>query len=83
MATSDSVVTAYLYDGAPLDPTNPQSVTVVGFVQLFITRQYTNGDIEGVILGVAGCASSDTDCDPGAIKGSSMLPIRLITPAGG
>ncbi len=86
VSTSESIVTAYLYNpnrsGPPLNPAVSHAVTIVGFVQLFITQQLPNGDIEGVILGVAGCASSDTDCDPGAIKGSSMLPIRLITPAG-
>lgn len=94
VATSDSIVTAYLYQPSPqpsppprprtwpLNPDVSRSVTVLGFVQIFVTHVDQNGDVWGVILGVAGCASSDTDCDPGALKGSNMLPIRLITPGG-
>jgi putative Flp pilus-assembly TadE/G-like protein len=92
VATSDSIVTAYLYQPPaqpspppppntwPLNPNVSQPVSVFGFVQVFITQVDQNGDVWGVILGVAGCASSDTDCEPGALKGSNMLPIRLITP---
>jgi hypothetical protein len=85
VATSDSIVTAYLYDNSGGPPPNPnvsRSVTVLGFAQIFVTQQDQNGDVWGVILGLAGCATSDTDCDPGAFQGSTMLPVRLITPAG-
>jgi hypothetical protein len=82
VATSDSIVTVYLYDGPGLSTNTSQSVTVLGFVQIFVTQQDQNGDVWGVILGLAGCATGDTDCDPGAFQGSTMLPVRLITPAG-
>jgi len=84
VTTSDSIVTVYLFDGGLSKPATPQSVQVRGFAQIFVTQQYQNGDVGGVILGVAGCATADSDggCDSGSIKGSTLLPIRLITPAG-
>ena len=84
VTTSDSIVTAYLYDNGniALNPSVSQSVPVMGFAQIFVTQVDASGDVWGVILGVAGCSSRDTDCDPGAIKGASMLPIRLIRPSG-
>jgi hypothetical protein len=84
VTTSDSIVTAYLFDGAGLDQDSSKSVQVHGFVQIFVTQQDAKGDVWGVILGLAGCANADSDgdCDPGSIKGSTLLPIRLITPAG-
>lgn len=84
VTTSDSIVTVYLFDGLLSNPDTPQSVQVRGFAQIFVTQQDANGDVGGVVLGVAGCATSDRDgdCDPGSIKGSTLLPIRLITPAG-
>jgi hypothetical protein len=83
VATSDSIVTAYLYDNrSALHTDRSDSVMVLGFAQIFITQVDASGDVWGVILGAAGCSQADTDCDPGAIKGSSMLPIRLITPPG-
>jgi hypothetical protein len=84
ITTGDSIVTVYLFDGGLKKPETPHSVQVHGFAQIFVTQQYPNGDVGGVILGVAGCATADSDgdCDPGSIKGSTLLPIRLITPAG-
>jgi Flp pilus assembly protein TadG len=81
VATSDSIVTAYLFDGPPLTPGVVQTVTVNGFVQIFVAQVDQIGDVWGVILGVAGCATSDENCDPGSMKGSTLLPIRLIKPA--
>jgi Putative Flp pilus-assembly TadE/G-like len=79
IATSDSIVTAYLFNGS-LNPNVAQSVTVTGFVQIFVTQVDVNGEVWGVILGVAGCPTSDGDCDRGSIQGPTLLPVRLITP---
>lgn len=89
VATSDSIITAYIYDWTtttPLIPGVPQAVTIRGFAQIFITQVDTNGDVEGVILGVAGCGSNAGTCGKGAgsgtsINGSTMIPVRLIAPA--
>jgi hypothetical protein len=82
VATSDSIVTVYLYDGSPLSKTATQSVTILGFAQIFVTQYDGNGDVEGVILGLAGCSSDNGSCGSSSIKGPTMLPVRLITPAG-
>jgi hypothetical protein len=84
IATSDSIVTAYIFDNTPLNPLTPtQAVTVVGFAQIFVTQAdpATPGEFFGVILGVAGCGSNGGGCGgSGAIKGPTMLPVRLIQP---
>jgi hypothetical protein len=81
VATSDSIVTAYIFDGT-LSPLTPQPVeprTITGFAQIFVTQVDANGDVWGVILGVAGCGSSGGACGgSGSIKGPTMLPVRLI-----
>jgi hypothetical protein len=79
VATSDSIVTAYIFDGPLLTPALPQSLTITGFAQIFVTQVDANGDVWGVILGVAGCGSSGGGCGgSGSIKGPTMLPVRLI-----
>jgi hypothetical protein len=84
VATSDSIVTAYIFDGTltPAVPPFPQPIeqrTIRGFAQIFVTQVDANGDVWGVILGVAGCGSSAGSCgESGSIKGPTMLPVRLI-----
>jgi hypothetical protein len=80
ITTSDSIVTAYLYDAGP-DLTKVSSLTVSGFVQLFVTQQDAKGDVGGVILGLAGCSRSNQSCRSGSIKGPTMIPVRLINRA--
>jgi hypothetical protein len=63
IATSDSIVTAYIFNGtlAPSVPPFPQlsqAVPITGFAQIFVTQVDANGDVWGVILGVAGCGSN-------------------------
>jgi hypothetical protein len=81
VATSDSIVTVYLYDGSPLKPAVSQSVTIRGFAQIFVTEYDANGDVRGVILGLAGCSDADRSCGSGSIHGPTMFPVRLISPA--
>jgi hypothetical protein len=83
IATSDSIVTAYIFDGragTTLIPGVPQSVNIVGFALIFVTQvdPGNNGVVLGVILGVAGCGSNAGACDSSSIKGPTMLPVRLI-----
>ena len=77
VATSDSIVTVYIVNGTPLGTVNPP-VTIVGFAQIFVTQVDGNGDVWGVILGLAGCGNTAGTCGSGAIKGPTMLPVRLI-----
>jgi len=86
VATSDSIVTAYIYDpSTPLSTTESQAVTIVGFAQIFVTQVDTNGDVEGDILGVAGCGTNAGGTCGSVIvpniQGPTMLPVRLITKA--
>jgi hypothetical protein len=87
IATSDSIVTAYIFDSPTATPLIPQTVTgtsqavnIVGFAQIFVTYVDPNGgDVWGVILGVAGCGSNPGACTA-AIQGPTTMPVRLITP---
>jgi hypothetical protein len=84
VATSDSIVTAYIFDGTlppsvPPFPQLSQAVAVTGFAQIFVTQVDANGDVWGVVLGVAGCGSNPGGCGgSGSIKGPTTLPVRLI-----
>jgi hypothetical protein len=84
ISTSDSIVTAYIFDQAPLTTslTLPisQTVNIVGFAQIFVTQADPNlGDVDGVILGVAGCGSNPGACNSAAIQGATTMPVRLIS----
>jgi hypothetical protein len=84
IATSDSIVTAYIFDPVtPLTPGVPQTVNIVGFAQIFVTEAdpANAGEFLGVILGVAGCGgNAGGACNSSAIQSSTMIPVRLITP---
>jgi len=87
VATSDSIVTAYVYDHAllvpQLVPGTSQPISIVGFAQIFVTQVDLSGintEVQGVVLGVAGCGSNAGGaCDSSSIKGPTMLPVRLIS----
>jgi hypothetical protein len=85
IATSDSIVTAFIYDyspATPLTPGVPQTVNIVGFAQIFVTQAdpANPGEFLGVILNVAGCGSNaGGTCNSSAIQGPTMLPVRLIS----
>lgn len=86
ISTSDSIVTAYIFD-----PTTPlttsaalpitQTVNIVGFAQIFVKEAdpVHPGDFLGVILGVAGCGSNPGACTSAAIQGPTTMPVRLIS----
>jgi hypothetical protein len=78
ITSSNSIVTVPIYDsssGASL--TIGQSVTIVGFLQVFINYVDPNGNLNVTVLNVAGCSNSAT-ANP--ISGTSPVPVRLITP---
>ncbi len=92
ISTSDSIVTAYIFDPVaplavntfPVAPPTAQNVSIVGYAQIFVTQvdPAHPGEIWGVILGVAGCGNNTGGaCGSSAILGSTLLPVRLITPA--
>jgi len=76
IATSDSIITVPLFDNttnAPMPPT----VTIVGFLQLFVDYLDPTGDVHAHILNVSGCGSngSGTLVSGGGV---SSIPVRLI-----
>jgi hypothetical protein len=80
ISTSDSIVTAYIFDGSALTPGISQPVTIRGFAQIFVTQVDDLGNVWGVILGLAGCGNTSGSCGAGSgvMKGPTMLPVRLI-----
>jgi hypothetical protein len=79
---SDSIVTVPLYDGSNLCPAGcNRTATIVGFLQLGITRTIPAGanqpQIEAVIMNVAGC-NPGASGNPVSGGGISAVPVRLI-----
>lgn len=78
MATSDSIITVPLFDNH--DPELPGSVTIVGFLELFVTDVGSgaqSGNFSAVILNISGCGQA---MGPGAISagGISAIAVRLV-----
>jgi hypothetical protein len=91
IATSDSIVSAYIYDTPPGAATytgltytttgidSPQLVNIVGFAQIFVSQVDAAGNVWGNILGVAGCGSnSGGTCGAGSGSGTSINGPSLI-----
>lgn len=81
ITTSNSIVSLPIYDGGGLTigpSTKTASVTIVGFLQVFVNSIDPSGHIFVTVLNVAGCGSSANTNPP--VSGSSPLPVRLITP---
>ena len=79
---SNSIVSLPIYDeSTALASTGATSVTIVGFLQVFINAVDPNGNIQVTVLNVAGCGNgSGGAVSPNPITGTSPVPIRLITP---
>lgn len=79
ITSSNSIVTLPIADfsgGALVG--NASSVTITGFLQVFITGvDTTTGNISVIVLNVAGCSSTATNAP---VFGTSPVPVRLITP---
>jgi len=75
ITSSNSIVTIPLMDSAVnLAGVAQPPVTIVGYLQVFITSVNPNGNMNATVLNVAGCAPSP----PTSVTGSSPVPIRLI-----
>ena len=81
ITSSRSIVTLPIYDDTVGQFTVDQpSVTIVGFLQVFINGiDTTTGNINVTVLNVAGCSNTATASTP-TVSGTSPVPIRLITP---
>jgi hypothetical protein len=65
-----------LFENNPTVPM-PATVTIVGFLQLFVDDVRPNGDVDAHILNVSGCGSNVS----GSVVsggGVSPIPVRLI-----
>jgi hypothetical protein len=80
ISRSDSIVTVPIYHkvgSADLCPgACTQTATIVGFLQLGITQNSAGGNVEAVIMNVAGCAGTSGTAISGG--GVSPIPVRLI-----
>jgi hypothetical protein len=90
ISASNSVVTLPIYDArnAVSAGTNTivndgttNTVTIVGFLQVFINGVDEYGNVDVTVLNVAGCSNGGgTPVSASPVSGSSPVPIRLITP---
>jgi Flp pilus assembly protein TadG len=78
ITSSDSIVSIPIYDdGTPLLGTGPP-VTIVGFLQVFISSVDAVGDMTVTVMNVSGCGNV-VPSGTTALNGTSPVPVRLIT----
>jgi len=78
ITSSNSIVTVPIYDrNNTVNGSGTSTVTVVGFMQVFINSVDNNGNVNVTVLNVSGCSNSATGTP---IYGSSPVPVRLVTP---
>ena len=84
ITTSTSIVSVPIYDHVgntfTTNVPNPAPVTIVGFLQVFINGVDQYGNVDVIILNVAGCSNGGGQPVGTAVAGSSPVPVRLITP---
>jgi len=83
MTVSPSIVSFPIYDQAAvtINPGGTTDISIVGFLQVFINRVDTYGNVNVTVLNVAGCSNGGgTDPVGTPVSGSSPVPVRLITP---
>jgi Flp pilus assembly protein TadG len=78
VTSSTSIVSLPIYDSNAVTnfPAGNTSVTVIGFLQVFINYVDGNGNLNVTVMNVAGCGNSASGT---ALTGTSPLPVRLIT----
>ena len=76
---SAAIVSIPIYDGAGLGGGSGPSVTIVGFLQVFILSVDAVGDMTVTVMNVSGCGNA-VPSGTTALNGTSPVPIRLITP---
>jgi hypothetical protein len=83
ITSSDSIVTIPLYDGHNLCPGRScgSSVTIVGYLQLFIVGVSGQANVTAVVLNVSACGNNGGSCGSSGgtvASGGSLFPIRLV-----
>jgi hypothetical protein len=80
ITSSTSIVSLPIYDdGAVTIRPGTTSITIVGFLQVFINSVDEWGNVDVTVLNVAGCGNG-TNATGNPVTGSSPVPVRLITP---
>lgn len=79
VTSSTSIVTLPIYDSTAVTTfrAGTTSVTVIGFLQVFINYVDDHGNLNVTVMNVAGCGNSASGT---ALTGTSPVPVRLITP---
>ncbi len=84
ITSSNSIVSLPIYDDSTVTLANnggTTSVTIVGFLQVFINSVDQWGDLQVTILNVSGCGNGSGGGIGGSpVTGTSPVPIRLVTP---
>jgi Flp pilus assembly protein TadG len=80
MTNSNSIVSLPIYDSsapAVFTAGNTTTVTIIGFLQVFIHKVDNFGNMNVTVMNVAGCGNNASGT---ALTGNSPVPVRLITP---
>jgi Flp pilus assembly protein TadG len=83
ISVSNSIISLPIYDPSNVitDNRSTSPVTIMGFLQVFINAVDQYGNVDVVVLNVAGCGKgSGLPVSATPQKGSSPVPVRLITP---
>jgi Flp pilus assembly protein TadG len=83
VTSSPSIVSLPIYDD-----TNPSqirfngstTITIIGFLQVFVNYVDQWGNVDVTILNVVGCGNGNNPTSGTPVLGSSPVPVRLITP---
>lgn len=85
ITNSNSIVSFPIYDetgnGGTINLTGTTTVTIVGFLQVFVGNIDQNtGAVSVTVLNVAGCGNGSSGTPNAAVVGDLPIPVRLITP---
>ena len=81
ITSSNSIISLPIYDPSTtiVDNGGTTSVTIVGFLQVFVNNiSDTDGSLQVTVLNVAGCGNNASTS--GGVTGTSPVPVRLVTP---
>jgi len=80
ITASPSIVSVPIFDyNNPIGNTGTSTVTVVGFLQVFINAVDQYGSMNVTVLNVTGCSNGAGGNVGTALTGSSPVPVRLVT----